>query len=218
MTELNCTTIRELAPELALDVLTGYERAEAQAHLGTCPQCQEYLGGLTRIGDRLLTLVPGVEPPVGFEDRALSRMGFLARRLPRRPWLPVTVAAAVVVALLGFGGWAVGSIVTGRSPAPVVADMRFAPFRGSDQHQVGQLFTYDGSTSWVYMSVTNASATTVTCQLEERNGTTVSIGSFPLSGGRGFWGREIDMDQNTVVGARLVTEHGAVLATATFGS
>jgi hypothetical protein len=143
-------------------------------------------------------------------------MGFLVRQLPRRQWWTMTVAAAVVVAALGFGGWAVGSLVTSRSPAPVVADMRFAQFRGSDQHQVGQMFTYDGSTTWVYMSVTNASATTVTCQLEERNGTIVSIGSFPLSDGKGFWGREIAVDPNMVVGARLVTENGAILATATF--
>jgi len=94
--------MRELAPELALDVLTGYERATAQAHLGMCPQCREYVSSLTQIGDRLLTLVPGVEPPVGFEDRVLARMDFPAQRTARqrRRWWPMAVAAAAVVAVV----------------------------------------------------------------------------------------------------------------------
>jgi len=155
---------------------------------------------------------------VGFEGRVLATMGLPALRMPRRHWWSMAVAAAAVVAVVfGIGGWAVGNL-TSRSPAPAVADMRFAQFHGSDQRQVGQVFTYGGSPSWVYMSVTNASATSVTCQLEEQNGTIVSIGSFPLSGGKGFWGQKVDVDPTTVVGARLVTGHGAVLATATFGA
>lgn len=219
MSELSCATTRELAPELALGVLTGYERATAHAHLGMCPPCREYVTSLTRIGDLLLTLAPGVEPPVGFEDRVLATMGFPARRTPRRRWRTVVAAAAATAAgvVFGIGGWAVGNVIS-QNPAPAIAEMRFAQFHGSDHSQVGQVFTYGGSPSWVYMSVTNASASTVTCQLEERDGTIVSIGSFPLSDGKGFWGRKVNVDPNTVVGARLVADHGRILATATFDS
>ena len=209
--------MRELAPELALDMLTGYERARAHAHLGTCQQCREYVRSLTGVGDQLLTLVPGVEPPVGFEDRVLAMMGFPAQRMPRRRrWTTLVAAAAVAAVVFSVGGWAVGRLTT--SPAPVAAEMRFAQFRGDSGRQVGQVFTYGGSPSWVYMSVTNGSATTVTCQLEERDGELVPIGSFPLTGGKGFWGRKVDVDLSTVVGARLVTAQDAVVATATFGS
>jgi hypothetical protein len=58
----------------------------------------------------------------------------------------------------------------------------------------------------------------VTCQLLEQNGKVVSIGSFPLSGGKGSWGQETDVDPNTVVGAQLVSDRGVVLATASFGT
>lgn len=215
--------MRELAPELALDVLTGYERATAQAHLGTCPQCREYVGSLTHVGDRLLTLVPPAEPPVGFEDRVLAGMGFPAHRTApaRRRWWPLAVSAAAVIAVLfGVGGWAIGNL-SDRDTTSVAGEshqvLRFAQFRGSDQKQVGQVFTYGGSPWWVYMSVTNATATAVTCQLLEQNGKVVSIGSFPLSGGKGSWGQETDVDPNTVVGAQLVS-NGVVLATASFGT
>src|SRR3982075_733620 len=101
MSDLSCARMRELAPELALDVLTGYERATAQAHLGVCPQCREYVSSLTQIGDRMLTLVPAVEPPVGFEDRVLSGMGLTAPvQAPRRRWWPMALVAAAVAAVV----------------------------------------------------------------------------------------------------------------------
>ena len=216
--------MRELAPELALDVLTGYERATAQAHLGMCPQCREYVGSLTQISDRLLTLVPGAEPPVGFEDRVLARMGFPAQQLPRtrRRWWPMAVSAAAVIAVVfGVGGWAVGNL-NDRGTTSVAAEnhqvLRFAQFRGSDQREVGQVFTYSGSPWWVYMSVTNAGATSVTCQLVVQSGKVVSIGSFPLASGKGTWGAQVDVDPSSVIGARLVSDRGAVLATASFGT
>src|SRR5437660_4235293 len=78
----DCTRLHELAPELALGVLTGQERAEARKHMATCPDCREYVLELTSVGDGLLALVPGAEPPVGFEDRVLSRMGLAAGQTP----------------------------------------------------------------------------------------------------------------------------------------
>jgi anti-sigma-K factor RskA len=78
MAERDCARLRELAPELALGVLTGEERAEARKHLATCPDCREYVLELTSVGDSLLALVPGAEPPLGFEDRVLSRLGISA--------------------------------------------------------------------------------------------------------------------------------------------
>jgi hypothetical protein len=224
MSELSCARMHELAPELALDVLTGYERATAQSHLGMCEQCRKHVASLTQIGDRMLTLVPGVEPPVGFEDRVLVSMGFPGRKAPpsaRRRWWPITVAAAAVIAVLfGVGGWVVGNL-TAPDRTSSVADnhpaLRFAPLRSStDEHQVGQVFTYGGSPWWVYMSVTNAGASTVWCQLLQQDGKVVDIGSFQLSGGKGSWGQQVSMDPSTIAGARLVTDEGAVLATAMF--
>jgi hypothetical protein len=220
--------MRELAPERALDVLTGYERATAQAHLNTCPQCREYVSSLTLISDRLLTLVPGVEPPVGFEDRVLSRMGMtvpVRRESRRRRWALVVAAAAAAAVLFGLGGWVIGGLTGGpgghgSSTEAAGANhevLRFAALRGGAQKQIGQVFTYEGSPSWVYMSVdTDAGTNDVSCQLRERDGSFVPVGTFQLSGGKGSWGAQLSVDPSTVVGARLLSDGGAVLATATF--
>jgi hypothetical protein len=223
MSDLSCARMRELAPELALDVLTGYERATAQAHLGVCPQCREYVSSLTQIGDRMLTLVPAVEPPVGFEDRVLARMGLTTPvQAPRRRWWPMAlVAAAVAAVVFGFGGWMAADMTT--DGTPVAADgnhqvLRFAQLRSSSQQQVGQLFTYEGTPSWVWMSVAtpDPNVGTVWCQLEKQDGTFIPIGKFELSGGKGSWGAQLKVDPNTVVGARLTSDQGTVLASASF--
>lgn len=222
MSDLNCTRMRELAPELALDILSGYERATAQAHLGQCPGCRAYVNSLTQVSDTLLTLVPGVEPPVGFEDRVLSRMGMAPRqpRQPQRRWFPIAVAAAVAALVFGVGGWVIGGIAmshTGVEASGV--EFRFAALHTADNRQIGQVFTYEGQPPWMYMSVTDEpDVTTVACQLVRNDGTEVPVGTFALSGGKGSWGAELKFDPGTVVGARLVDSHGAVLATATFST
>jgi hypothetical protein len=226
MSDLSCARMRELAPELALDVLTGYERATAQAHLGMCPQCREYVSSLTQIGDRLLTLVPAVEPPVGFEDRVLSGMGLTAppARAPRRRWWPMAlVAAAAAAVLFGVGGWVVGGMTTTHG-TPVAAPagghqvLRFAQLRNGSQRQVGQVFTYEGTPSWVWMSVatTDPKVGHVWCELQRQDGTFTPIGQFQLAGGEGSWGVQLKVDPSTVVGARLTSDQGTVLASASF--
>jgi hypothetical protein len=223
MSDLSCARMRELAPELALDVLTGYERATAQAHLGVCPQCREYVSSLTQIGDRMLTLVPGVEPPVGFEDRVLTRMGLTSpARAPHRRWWPMAlVAASVAAVVFGFGGWMAADMTTDGTPVAASGAhqvLRFAQLRDSSQRQIGQVFTYEGTPSWVWMSIamTNANVGTVWCQLETQSGTFIPIGEFQLSGGKGSWGGQLKVDPNTVVGARLTSDEGTVLASASF--
>jgi anti-sigma factor RsiW len=108
MTEPSCGRVRELAAELALGVLPGDERAAALDHLAGCPDCRKLVRELTGIGDDLLGLVPGVEPPVGFEDRVLARIQPRRRRPRPRRWLPIAIAAAVAALVFGLGGWIVG--------------------------------------------------------------------------------------------------------------
>jgi hypothetical protein len=224
MSDLSCARMRELAPELALDVLTGYERATAQAHLGVCAPCREYVSSLTQIGDRMLTLVPGVEPPVGFEDRVLARMGLTSppAQAPRRRWWPMAlVAASVAAVVFGFGGWMAGDMTTDGTPVAASGNhqvLRFAQLRNSSQRQIGQVFTYEGAPSWVWMSIamTDPSVGTVWCELQKQDGTLIPIGEFQLSGGKGSWGAQLKVDPNTVVGARLTSDQGTVLASASF--
>lgn len=88
-----CVDTRALAPELALEIVGGAERAEAVEHLGSCSGCRAYLAELTDVVDALPVLVTEADPPAGFEGRVLERL-----RADRPAWRRRT--GRVVVALL----------------------------------------------------------------------------------------------------------------------
>ncbi|MGP4004034.1 hypothetical protein [Streptomyces sp. 8N706] len=79
MSDLTCEELRHLGAELALGILPGQERAAVIAHLDRCAGCREQIEQLTLAGDGLLSLLPGSEPPVGFEKRVLTRLGLSGR-------------------------------------------------------------------------------------------------------------------------------------------
>jgi anti-sigma factor RsiW len=74
MTVAGCDEFRELAPDLALGLLSGDERGDAINHLATCARCQSHLEALMRVADDLLLLAPPVEPEIGFESRVMARL------------------------------------------------------------------------------------------------------------------------------------------------
>ncbi|KQX57381.1 hypothetical protein ASE09_23980 [Streptomyces sp. Root66D1] len=83
---MSCERLRELDAELALGVLPARERALAVAHLDRCAACREHIARLAPLGDGLLGLLPGSEPPVGFESRVTARFGELfTERFGTRP-------------------------------------------------------------------------------------------------------------------------------------
>jgi hypothetical protein len=71
---MDCGELADIAAELALGAVTGRERAQALAHLDQCRACRERVGRLMTTGERLLALLPGIEPPPGFETRVLERI------------------------------------------------------------------------------------------------------------------------------------------------
>lgn len=162
MTDRDCEWLRDVADELALGILPGQERAEAIAHLDRCPTCREHVEHLTFVGDGLLSLLPGSEPPAGFETRVTDGLGLNRPARRRRPRAGVAVAAAATIALgFGFGGWAVGTAVEGasapssRSSQPPGSEhgLLAASLLAPDHRPVGRIFAYTGSPGWVYMSV-----------------------------------------------------------------
>ena len=102
MSVLTCAEVRELAPELALGIL-GRRRARRGASCTStgAPRCQAYVAELTEAADVLPQLVPEVEPPAGFEARALRRFGDDARR-SRRRWIASIAAVAAAVAIVSI--------------------------------------------------------------------------------------------------------------------
>jgi len=74
MTGMECSRLYDLAPELALGLLDGAERAEALAHLERCAKCHADVASLTELGEQLLLLAPEGSPPAGFETRVLQQL------------------------------------------------------------------------------------------------------------------------------------------------
>jgi hypothetical protein len=77
VTPLACADLQELACDLALDLLTGAERAAALAHLERCRGCRAEVASLMDVGEAVLALAPGVPPSAGFEVLVLDRIAEL---------------------------------------------------------------------------------------------------------------------------------------------
>ncbi|RMB80683.1 hypothetical protein CTZ28_38975 [Streptomyces shenzhenensis] len=240
VSEVTCQKLREIGAELALGVLPGRERAEAVAHLDRCADCRKYIEELTSVSDRLIGLLPGSEPPVGFEERVARRLTEAARE--RRPPTPVAAAfpgrrrrirvrlaaaAATLVLAVGFGGWAVGTAIedvvagpsstAGTNGGMLSGDLSSATNPGK---AVGEIYAYPGRPGWIYMAVDLADAGAphagkVTCLLVHKDGSTVRVGTFALRhDGSGYWGSPAMVDPATLAGAQLTSTDGTVLATA----
>ncbi|MGH9111367.1 MAG: hypothetical protein ACRDZN_03570 [Acidimicrobiales bacterium] len=77
--------MREIAPDLALGLLTGEERAAALEHLEGCQACQAEVASLAGVADDVLLTAPEVTPPAGFDGRVLARLATIrSAALPRR--------------------------------------------------------------------------------------------------------------------------------------
>jgi hypothetical protein len=158
---LDCDQLAEAAPELALGILPGDERAEAVAHLDGCSHCQQLVGTYTVLTDRLLLVAPRVEPPPGFEPQVVAMMtadhGASAQsrlRAPhptarrRVPGAVLAVAACVIAVILAL-------VVIGPSSGPSVAA---AEMRTDTGRLVGQIFVHDGPPAQVFMNLPGWSA------------------------------------------------------------
>jgi len=202
----DCARFRELAPEIALGLVAGHERAEALAHLQRCPACRQHTTELGAVHDRLRALIPAAEPPVGFEQRVLERLG--GTRPPRRPaWIARGVrlaVAATVVAAAFVGGWVAGS--ANRPPTPAVA----SPLVAGARH-VGDIVVSRDRPDFlsVYLDVTRPGK--LTCELLRTDGSVAATETYEAEGGTGWWG--VDRPTGDVTTLRVSDADGAVVAT-----
>jgi hypothetical protein len=88
----------------------------------------------------------------------------------------------------------------------------------ADHKPMGHVWAWPGKPSWVYMDVEVEphSGMTVTCQVQQADGTMVTVGTFTLSNGYGHWGAPAPVAKGEK--ARLVDSDGAVLASTTLAS
>src|SRR4051812_40612803 len=110
---MTCEELHTIAPDIALDEVTGTERAAALAHLAGCESCRALVSELAGVADALLLLAPSVEPPPGFESRVLGRLA-PAVVVRRRPWAWVAAAAAVAALVGGGVGYRIAQVTPAR--------------------------------------------------------------------------------------------------------
>ncbi|MFL6142880.1 MAG: anti-sigma factor family protein [Labedaea sp.] len=211
MVDQNCVRLRELSAELALGVLPAMERAEAVAHLQRCPACEQHVRELTALGDRLVVeLVPGVEPPVGFEQRVLARFDRPDPSWRRR--VPVAVAAALLALAIGALGWIAHGSVYGADHELVSAKVQ------AGGQEVGEAFAYTDPRSWLYVELATLPANgTVACQVRLADGRVFTTGSFPITAGSGSWGGPVPLSGVRPAEIRILAADGTVLGSARFG-
>jgi hypothetical protein len=219
LNKMGCDEFADAAAELALGALTGRDRAKAIAHLDQCDACSENLRKLTMTGEELLGLLPTSEPALGFETGVMERLGLVSPSPCRRPVSRtgrtrrmLTVAAVLLAVLVpGLGGW--GLRVATLSPARF--PLSSAALLTASGQTVGEIFFYDGTSRWIYMSVSmGPEKGNVICQLEIRDRHFTTVGSFWLTDGRASWGSADPVNIGPLAGARLISTDGTVLATA----
>lgn len=219
---LGCTRTWPLLAELATGAAVGHDRALALAHVAGCPACHQELAELAKVADELLLLAPSVEPPAGFESAVLARLdgrvGRAAR--PRRARLLAAVAA-VLLAVVSGGGLVWWHTAPDRALAEhhrqtlAVANGRYlraVALTTDAGMQVGTVFLYQGTPSWLLVTVSGAPADgRYEIVAVDRSGGTHRLGVCVITDRAGTTGYRLDLPVATVGEVRLRGPDGASL-------
>jgi hypothetical protein len=158
----SCEELRELAPELALGIAGGDERARALGHLAECSACRRHLEELSSLADELLLLGPAQEPPAGFESRVLGEVREPPQPQPRsrRPLIAVGVAAVAAALATAAGKWLAVrddlDVADRYQETLAVANGEYLaaqPLSAPGGERAGTVFGYEGEPSWVLVTV-----------------------------------------------------------------
>jgi len=213
MNGVGCAATREAAPELALGILDGAERAEVLLHVATCPRCQRYVSELAGVADGLARLAPEVEPPAGFAARVDAEVRRPRRQHRRRFALAIaaTAAAATIVAVA-----TVQVVNAGRAPSNVAAPaLHSATMVGADGARVGHVALSSTTPSSLVVNV-DYSVPDGTYALEVRQpGTTGQrIGAITITEGHGEWIGTAALPHGPDVSLLLVDARGVAVCQA----
>lgn len=213
-TERSCEEIRDSAAEYSLGLIAVEERPGLARHLMGCFECRREVEEMATLGDELFDLIPDAEPPLGFDRQVLAAIEQAGgqwdgkvRRPGRSRWIMIAGAAAAVVGLI-----VALTALTGNGRPHHQLDAVLT----SDGHRIGSVYTA-GRPTWIWMDVDGAPVSgPVSCDLVERNGQVVRLGTFDLVRGSGSWAAPEPTGSAPITGARLVAADGDLIATATF--
>lgn len=204
-----CRFVAELAPELALGITGGEERARSVEHLAECASCRKLLNELSGLADDLLLLAPPREPPIGFETRVLERIK--ASRGPQRSRRKPLVAVAVAAALLLVVATAAAVFRLTSADRELASSYRRTlavangeyfsaePLLRRGRESESHVFGYQGSPSWVFVVISEpALSGRFELRLETEQGRRLSLGTMVVRDGEGSRGRAIPVDYHDV--------------------
>ena len=204
-----------MAPELALGIISGEERAQVLAHVTSCAGCRRFVDNLAATADAILLMAPEIEPPAGFESGVLAQV---RTRDPRKRTRVAMIAAAVsLAALAAIGGtlWATAAdrdLASHYRAALEEADGQYFGVRAlrADGTKVGNLFVYQGDPSWIFVVFDEgAGGESYSAEVSTRDGDEIPLGSFDLPDGKRTWGTHLDIDLRDVAMVRLIEEDGS---------
>jgi hypothetical protein len=211
MSALSCPEVRELAPELALGIIAGPERAEALQHASECGPCRVLVGDLADAADALPLLAAEAEPPPGFEDRVLATLKAPRRRNRRRVAAVVAVAAAAAAIVSIVGVRIVESTQETTRAVSTPSDVRSAQMIGANGLDVGDVFVSNGRPSTVVVIV-DYWVPSGSYGIEFRTGSTQKrLGDVNITNGRGSWGGVAPLPNAATGSIVLVGADGAVV-------
>ena len=224
---MRCEDVRELAPEIALGIADGEARAEALRHLSGCEGCRRALEQLSEVADELLLVAPAQEPSAGFESRVVEAMGLQERRRRGRGprwltprWLaprlgPVLATAVIAVAAMTAVYHDDHQTAQRYRETLAQANGRYfqaAPLKDGSGARAGVAFGYEGSPSWLLLTVDAGHRDAVKrAELVTRDGRTIPLRSLGLDS-EGSWGGAIPVNLYDVASVQLLgAGHGDVL-------
>jgi hypothetical protein len=211
---LSCPEVRELAPELALGIVGGPERAEALQHASECGPCRVLVGDLAEAADALPLLAAEAEPPPGFEERVLATLKAPRRRNRRRIAAVVAVAAAAATIVSIVGVRIVESTQETSRSVTAASDVRTAQMTGANGLDVGDVFVSNGRPSTVVVNV-DYWVPSGSYGIEFRTGSTDKhLGDVNITNGRGSWGGVAKLPNAATGSIVLVGADGAVVCEA----
>ena len=214
MVDIGCEVARESLAELALGTLRGEELRNVTSHVEHCKECRHEVTSMLPVASQLLELIPGTEPPLGFDRRVLAEVGQsggVVRWMGRRRPLVMAAAAAAAV-IFGVSGWLVGAGSSGHRPAHALLAAQFV----RQGHDVGTIEVY-GKPLWLSVTVSHIGTSgPVTCEIVRKDGSVTTMGTFDLVGESGKWSTPDLSGMANITQAQLLDAHGRVLAIARF--
>jgi anti-sigma-K factor RskA len=190
---MSCAEVRELAPELALGILSGAERAEVLLHVNGCARCQAHVAELTEAADVIPQLVPEAEPPPGFEARVLRRLGEGERRTRRR-WISAVAAVAAAAIIVSV---TVVRVIESNDTSDVSAQAAPTTNLASEPVAVSmQGGAVDAAVGWAFVNDHHGVAMSVDYGIASgaysvtatpHDGDAASLGTMQITDGRGSW-------------------------------